>query len=332
MSQAVNAIAVELTTRDAQDLANDPGVLSVEVDAKVSIYSGAEQVNAPWGLDRVDQRSLPLSTTYQGGGEGCGVIVYVVDTGLRATHEEFAGRVASGYDAVDDDFNPDDCQGHGTHVAGTAVGTKYGVAKEATVVGVRVLNCWGSGSMSDVVAGLDWVRTNHSLNFPTRPAVVNMSLGGGGNNTLDAAVNNLVASGISVVVAAGNSNDDAKYYSPARAGNAITVASAASNDYRSGFSNWGTVVDIFAPGSSIESAAIMCDTCSTTMSGTSMASPHVAGAAAIYLGANGSATPAQVESSLVQLSTKSIVCSPGASTTAHLLYIGALSNLSLIHI
>ncbi|MBT5182153.1 MAG: S8 family serine peptidase, partial [Actinobacteria bacterium] len=197
MSQAVNAIAVELTTRDAQDLANDPGVLSVEVDAKVSIYSGAEQVNAPWGLDRVDQRSLPLSTTYEGGGEGCGVIVYVVDTGLRATHEEFAGRVASGYDAVDDDFNPDDCQGHGTHVAGTAVGTKYGVAKEATVVGVRVLDCWGSGSMSDVVAGLDWVRTNHSLNFPTRPAVVNMSLGGGGNNTLDAAVNNLVASGIS---------------------------------------------------------------------------------------------------------------------------------------
>ena len=169
MSDAVKAIAVDLTERDAQDLANDPGVIAVESDAAVRIFSGEEQTDAPWGLDRVDQRSLPLSTTYLSDGDGCGVVVYIIDTGIRASHEDFAGRVASGYDAVDDDYAPDDCQGHGTHVAGTAVGAKYGVAKAATVVGVRVLDCWGSGYTSDVVAGMDWVRTNHSVNFPSRP-------------------------------------------------------------------------------------------------------------------------------------------------------------------
>ncbi len=192
------------------------------------------QPDPPWGLDRIDQRSLPLNNTYSAAGSGSGVTVYIIDTGIRTTHDEYSSRVVAGYDFVDNDSDPSDCDGHGTHVAGTAVGSTYGVAKAASVSGVRVLNCSGSGYTSDVVAGMNWVRTNHS----SGDAVVNMSLGGGGSKSIDDAVAALTAAGITVVVAAGNSNDDAQYYSPARAPTAMTVGSTTSTDARSSFSNY----------------------------------------------------------------------------------------------
>ena len=280
------------------------------------------QPNPPWGLDRIDQRSLPLDNGFAAAGNGSGVTVYVIDTGIRTTHTEYASRVVAGYDFVDNDSNPSDCDGHGTHVAGTAVGSTYGVAKSANVSGVRVLNCYGSGYTSDVVAGMNWVRTNHS----SGDAVVNMSLGGGGSKSIDDAVAALTSANITVVVAAGNSNDDAQYYSPARASTAITVGSTTSTDARSSFSNYGSTVDIFAPGSSILSAWYTSNTASNTLSGTSMASPHVAGAAAVYLGLNTGSTPAQVAAALTSVSTTDAVTSPGSGSPDRLLYVADFSN------
>ncbi|MCH1448499.1 MAG: S8 family peptidase, partial [Candidatus Nanopelagicales bacterium] len=280
------------------------------------------QPNPPWGLDRIDQRSLPLDNGFAAAGNGSGVTVYVIDTGIRTTHTEYASRVVAGYDFVDDDSNPSDCDGHGTHVAGTAVGSTYGVAKSANVSGVRVLNCYGSGYTSDVVAGMNWVRTNHS----SGDAVVNMSLGGGGSKSIDDAVAALTSANITVVVAAGNSNDDAQYYSPARASTAITVGSTTSTDARSSFSNYGSTVDIFAPGSSILSAWYTSNTASNTLSGTSMASPHVAGAAAVYLGLNTGSTPAQVAAALTSVSTTDAVTSPGSGSPDRLLYVADFSS------
>ena len=280
------------------------------------------QPSPPWGLDRVDQRSLPLDSGFAAAGNGSGVTVYVIDTGIRTTHTEYASRVVAGYDFVDNDSNPSDCDGHGTHVAGTAVGSTYGVAKSANVSGVRVLNCYGSGYTSDVVAGMNWVRTNHS----SGDAVVNMSLGGGGSKSIDDAVAALTSANITVVVAAGNSNDDAQYYSPARASTAITVGSTTSTDARSSFSNYGSTVDIFAPGSSILSAWYTSNTASNTLSGTSMASPHVAGAAAVYLGLNTGSTPAQVAAALTSVSTTDAVTSPGSGSPDRLLYVADFSS------
>ncbi len=280
------------------------------------------QPDPPWGLDRIDQRSLPLNNTYSAAGSGSGVTVYIIDTGIRTTHDEYSSRVVAGYDFVDNDSDPSDCDGHGTHVAGTAVGSTYGVAKAASVSGVRVLNCSGSGYTSDVVAGMNWVRTNHS----SGDAVVNMSLGGGGSKSIDDAVAALTAAGITVVVAAGNSNDDAQYYSPARAPTAITVGSTTSTDARSSFSNYGSTLDIFAPGSSVLSAWYTSNTASNTISGTSMASPHVAGAAAVYLGLNPGSTPAQVASALTSVSTTDAVTSAGSGSPDRLLYVADFSS------
>jgi len=280
------------------------------------------QPDPPWGLDRIDQRSLPLDSTFSPAGTGSGVTVYVIDTGIRTTHTEYASRVVAGYDFVDNDSDPSDCDGHGTHVAGTAVGSTYGVAKAASVSGVRVLNCYGNGYTSDVVAGMNWVRTNHS----SGDAVVNMSLGGGGSKSIDDSVAALTAANITVVVAAGNSNDDAQYYSPARASTAITVGSTTSTDARSSFSNYGSTVDIFAPGSSILSAWYTSNTASNTLNGTSMASPHVAGAAAVYLGLNPGSTPAQVASALTSVSTTDAVTSAGSGSPDRLLYVADFSS------
>jgi hypothetical protein len=253
---------------------------------------------APWGLDRLDSHSLPLDTQFTPAGAGSGVKAYIVDTGVRTSHSEFTGRTVTGYSAIGG--TPEDCHGHGTHVAGTVAGTTYGVAKLATIVPVRVLDCSGSGSTSGVVDGINWAIGDHVAGTP---AVMNLSLGGGASKTMDDAVAAAVADGITVVVAAGNSTADACYYSPAREPSAITVAASDQSDNIAYFSNFGSCVDIFGPGVTILSAGITTDTAAATMSGTSMAAPHVAGVAATYLGLNNSATPAQVTTALTTYSS-----------------------------
>jgi len=270
----------------------DDRVAYVEENGVVSI-SQTTQPNATWGLDRVDQRDLPLSGNYVYDTTASNVRAYIIDTGVLASHNDFGGRVLSGYTAINDGRGSNDCNGHGTHVAGTVAGATWGVAKAARIVPVRVLGCDGSGSNAGVVAGMDWVAANHS-----KPAVANMSLGGGASTTTDNAVANMRNAGVTVVVAAGNENQNACNVSPARSSAAITVGSTTSSDARSSFSNWGSCVDVSAPGSSITSAWYTSNSATNTISGTSMASPHVAGGAALYLADNPSATPAQVENAI----------------------------------
>jgi len=270
---------------------------------------------ATWGLDRLDQRALPLDQRFTPAGTGSGVTAYIVDTGMLMTHTEFTGRVRSGYDFVDSDSDATDCNGHGTHVAGTVGGTTYGVAKSVSLVAVRVLNCTGSGSTAGVIAGINWAITDHV----SGPAVLNMSLGGGSSKSIDDAVAAAVADGITVVVAAGNSNTDACTSSPAEEPTAITVAASDATDQRASFSNYGSCVDIFAPGTFITSAWYTSTTATAVLNGTSMASPHVAGAAAVYLGLNTSASPAAVASALMAASTTSVV-TDALSTNSGLLY------------
>jgi len=231
---------------DVVELAKDPRVAFIEADRVVSL--NATQTNATWGLDRIDQASLPLNNTYNYDADGTGVNAYVVDTGVRITHNQFGNRGNSGFTSINDGNGTNDCQGHGTHVAGTIGASVYGVAKNVEIYAVRVLGCNGSGSNSGVIAGVDWVGDNH-----VKPAVANMSLGGGASSALDNAVNAVVAQGVTMVVAAGNDNRNACNYSPARAANAITVGSTTSSDSRSSFSNYGSCLDIYAPGSSITS-------------------------------------------------------------------------------
>ena len=281
-NSAVKGFSVTMSEGMARKLAEDDRIAWVEEDGEVSI--DATQSNPPWGLDRIDQRSRPLSGTFTYTRTGSGVRAYVIDTGIRPTHTQFGGRASVAYDALGG--NGIDCNGHGTHVAGTIGGSTYGVAKSVSIRGVRVLNCSGSGSWSAIIAGINWVRTNH-----VKPAVANLSLGGGANSSVDTAINNLITAGVTVVVAAGNSNANACNYSPARVASAITVGSTTSSDARSSFSNYGSCLDIFAPGSSILSAWSTSDTATNTISGTSMASPHVAGVAALYLQGS-TATPA----------------------------------------
>jgi serine protease len=292
-SQVLQGGVYDMTRNEASELSLNPNVAYIEKDQIVSI-NATTQSNATWGLDRIDQSSLPLNQTYNYEGNGTGVNVYVIDTGVRNTHEQFGGRSASGFDFVDNDTDSSDCNGHGTHVAGTIAGSTYGVAKGAKVFGVRVLDCEGSGSISGVIAGVEWVTNQHK-----KPAVANMSLGGGASQALDDAVKASIKAGVTYAVAAGNSNVTACNSSPARVAEAITVGSTTPSDARSDFSNFGACVSVFAPGSDITSAWFKSNTATNKISGTSMASPHVAGVAALYLAANVNSSPAQVKAALL---------------------------------
>ncbi len=312
-NRVLSGFAGKLDRSSLDRLLRDPRVAYIEEDGYV--WASATQNNATWGLDRIDQRDLPLSTTYTYNTTASNVRAYIIDTGIRASHNEFSGRMLSGYTAISDGRGTDDCNGHGTHVAGTVGGTTYGVAKGVRLVPVRVLDCQGSGTNSGVIAGVDWVTQNH-----VKPAVANMSLGGGASSALDSAVNNSINAGVTYVVAAGNDNQNACNYSPARVANAITVGSTTSSDARSSFSNFGSCLDIFAPGSSITSAWHTSNTATNTISGTSMASPHVAGVAALYLADNANATPSQVASAIVNAATLNKVTSAGSGSPNRLLY------------
>jgi subtilisin family serine protease len=311
--RALRGFVARADDRALARLLADPNVAYVEEDGYVSI--NATQTGATWGIDRIDQRDLPLNQTYNYDTTASGVHAYIIDTGVLLSHSQFTGRMGNGFDAVTSGGNANDCNGHGTHVAGTVGGTTFGVAKGVTIHPVRVLGCNGSGTNSGVIAGMDWVANNH-----VKPAVANMSLGGGASTATDDAVQRMVNAGVTVVVAAGNSNDNACNYSPARAVNAITVGSTTSTDARSSFSSFGSCLDIFAPGSSITSAWYTSSTATNTISGTSMASPHVAGVAALYLASNPTATPAQVTSAIINASTPNKVTSPGTGSPNRLLY------------
>ncbi|WAL94594.1 S8 family peptidase [Streptomyces sp. Je 1-369] len=314
---ALNGYSVKLSAAEARRLAADPAVASVEQNQRLHV--DATQSNAPWGLDRIDQTKLPLSGTYTyPDSAGSGVTAYVIDTGVRITHSEISGRAVNGYDAVDGDNTAQDGNGHGTHVATTIAGTTYGVAKKAKIVAVRVLDNNGSGTTAGVVAGIDWVTSNHAAGAP---AVANMSLGGGASTTLDNAVKKSIADGVTYAVAAGNANTNAANTSPARVPAAITVGATSNTDARASFSNYGSVLDIFAPGVNIKAGWNTGDTATNTISGTSMATPHVAGAAAVYLAGHTSATPSQVSSALVNGATPNVVTSPGSGSPNKLLKI-----------
>jgi subtilisin family serine protease len=308
---ALNGFSVEMTPEAAERLSEDFRVAFVEEDSVVT--ADATQSNPPWGLDRIDQRNRPLNAIYTFNWTGAGVFAYVIDTGIRTTHTQFGSRAANVFDAFGG--NGQDCHGHGTHVAGTIGGSTFGVAKSVNLRGVRVLNCSGSGSNSGVIAGVDFVRLNRQ-----NPAVANMSLGGGASSALDTAVNNLSNSGVAIAVAAGNNNTNACNSSPARAANAITVGSTTTTDARSSFSNFGTCLDLFAPGSGILSAWFTSNTATATLSGTSMASPHVAGAAALYKQANPSASATTIRNALVNNATTNVVTNPGTGSPNRLLY------------
>ena len=308
---ALNGFSIQMSAEDAERLSEDFRVKFVEEDGVVT--ADVTQSNPPWGLDRIDQRNLPLSATYTYNWTGSGVRAYVIDTGIRTTHTQFGGRASNVFDAFGG--NGADCNGHGTHVAGTIGGSTYGVAKSSMPRGVRVLDCNGSGSTSGVIAGVDWVTNNH-----INPAVANMSLGGGASSALDTSVNNLANSGVPIAVAAGNSNADACNTSPARAANAITVGATTTSDARASFSNFGVCLDIFAPGSGILSSWFSSDTATATLSGTSMASPHVAGVAALYKQFSPGASASTVRNAIVNGSTTNHVTNAGSGSPNRLLY------------
>ena len=313
-SHALKGMAAYMHPKQAEAMAKDPRVAWIEEDNLIQL--DATQTGATWGLDRIDQRSLPLNGTYTYTTAGLGVTAYVIDSGIRITHQQFGGRASSGFTAIDDGNGSNDCHGHGTHVAGTIAGTTYGVAKNAKLVAVRVLNCYGSGYSSGVISGIDWVTANKHL-----PAVANMSLGGSYSAALNAAVTNSSNAGITYAVAAGNDyGADACGLSPASTPAAITVGATDNSDSRASYSNIGTCLDIFAPGSNVTSAWMTSDTATNTISGTSMATPHVAGAIAILLGTRPAATPVQVALALAQSATPGKVADPGTGSPNKLLY------------
>ncbi|MGW0464631.1 S8 family peptidase [Streptomyces sp. NPDC003027] len=314
---AVNGFSVNgLSETEAKRLAADPAVAKVVQNKKFSI--NATQTDPPsWGLDRVDQADTAGDAKYtypDSAGEG--VTAYVIDTGVRVGHKDFGGRATDGFDAIDNDETAQDGNGHGTHVAGTIAGSTYGVAKKAKIVAVRVLDDNGSGTTEQVIAGIDWVTRNHQ-----GPSVANMSLGGGADPALDEAVKKAIASGVTFGVAAGNESADAGAGSPSRVQEAITVASSTKDDEQSGFSNFGAVVDLYAPGSDITSAWNDSDSGTKTISGTSMATPHVVGAAAVYLAGHPGATPDQIAQALVGGATADKISNPAQGTANKLLKI-----------
>ncbi|MEU0401473.1 S8 family peptidase [Streptomyces sp. NPDC006197] len=318
-TSALRGFSVHMPEAAARRLAADPAVARVEADG-IAHVTGT-QPSPTWGLDRVDQRDLPLDKNYTYPNTASNVTAYVVDTGIRTSHQDFGGRAVSGYDFVDDDSNAADCHGHGTHVSGTIGGSAYGVAKGAKLVAVRVLNCGGTAPWSTVISGIDWVTRN-----AVKPAVANMSIGGDKNQSLNEAVANSIGSGVTWAVAAGNNGGDACSYSPGSVPAAITAGATDGNDTRASFSNYGSCLDLFAPGVNITSASHSSDTGSAVMSGTSMASPHVAGAAALVLSANPSFSPAQVRDKLVADSTPGKVGDARTGSPNRLLYVGTGST------
>ena len=308
----VKGFAATLPAQALAALQQNPLVRYIEPDQVMKL--SATQSPATWGIDRVDQQSLPLSSSYTYSSDGSTVDAYVFDTGIWLTHDQFGGRAVAGYDAFGG--NTVDQNGHGTHVSGTIGGSTYGLAKNIRLISVRVLDANGSGSTSGVVAGLDWAANNHS----SKLAVGNMSLGGGASSTLDNAVRNCVADGIVMCVAAGNSAADASNYSPARVAEAITVGATNSSDVFASFSNYGSIVDILAPGVSITSSWYGSNSSTNTISGTSMATPHVCGVAALYLEANPGATPADVSLGLKGVATSGAISSVPSNTVNLLLY------------
>jgi len=315
--RALRGFAADLPDRAAAALARNPNVAYVEQDQVMHAFT--TEANATWGIDRIDQHNLPLSTTYNYTNTGAGVTAYIIDTGIRFDHSEFGGRAVTGFDAVTSGGNAADCNGHGTHVSGTVGGATYGVAKGVSLVAVRVLGCNGSGSTSGVIAGIDWVTSHHQS-----PAVANMSLGGSASTALDNAVKNSITSGVAYAIAAGNGNfigiaQDACKYSPARVAEAMTIGATDRNDKKASWSNYGNCVDWFAPGVSITSAWYTSGTATNTISGTSMATPHTTGVAALYLQTNPGASPQQVRDALYANTTKGVVTS-SKTTNNHLLF------------
>ncbi|MEW2081305.1 S8 family peptidase [Streptomyces sp. NBC_01750] len=315
---ALTGFSASMSGAKAAKLSADPRVAYVQQNATVRINE--TQPNATWGIDRIDQRNLPLSKTYTYNTTASNVTAYIIDTGIRTSHSEFGGRASVGTDTVGGGQNGQDCNGHGTHVAGTVGGKTYGVAKGVKLVAVRVLDCQGSGTTAGVIAGIDWVTANAK-----KPAVANMSLGGSADAALDNAVKKSIGSGVSYAIAAGNGNflglpANACNYSPARVPEAITVGATDNTDRRASFSNYGTCLDLFAPGVNITSSWKDSDTATNTISGTSMATPHTAGAAALYLATHATASPVQVRDALVNGATSGKVQDPRTGSPNKLLY------------
>ena len=322
---ALHGFAVRADAKAIAALRANPAVEYVE-QSQVFRAIATQAPTPSWGLDRIDQRNLPLNNSFTYPTGGAAVHIYILDTGIRLTHVDFTGRIGNGFDAITSGGNANDCHGHGTHVAGTAGGTTYGIMKTATMHPVRVLDCTGSGTTTQVVNGINWVAANR-----IQPAVGNMSLGGGISTSIDNATNNLVNAGVVTAVAAGNGNAvgigiNACNTSPARAANAITTGATRNTDARTTFSNFGTCVDIFAPGENIRSDYGTSNTATAILSGTSMASPHVAGVAALYRSFNTSATAPQVATALTTNATMNVVGNPGVGSPNRLLYMGFIGG------